>query len=63
MMTKAEFDGFDENGISVAFHPLANILRRTDPAQLDEIRELLDLQARRTGRPIVVLPRNPETIH
>ncbi len=63
MMTKTEFDDVAGAEFELPFHPLANILRRTDPAQLDEIRELLDLQARKTGRAIVVLPRNPDTIH
>lgn len=63
MMTKNEFDEVAGAIFDMPYHPLANILRRTAPEQLDEIKELLDLQARKTGRPIVVLPRNPDTIH
>lgn len=43
---------------------LVNILMRTAAEQLDGINELLELQARRIGgRPVVVLPRHPYTIH
>jgi len=64
MRTKTKFeDLFAGNEFAVPFHPLAVILRRTEPEQLDEIKELLDLQAGRNGRPIVVLPRNPDTTH
>jgi len=63
MTRKAEADDGVGAGFGLPFQPLMNILRRTEPEQLDEIRELLDLQARKIGRPIVVLPRNPDTVH
>ena len=44
-------------------NPLMNILMRTAAEEIDGVNELLELQARQTGRPIVVLPANPDTIH
>ena len=43
---------------------LVNILMRTGVDELDGVNELLELQARQIGgRPVVVLPRHPDTIH
>ena len=44
-------------------NPLMNILMRTAAEEIDGINELIELQARQTGRPIVVLPSQPDTIH
>lgn len=44
-------------------NPLMNVLMRTAAEDLDGVNELLELQARQIGRPIVVLPSNPDTTH
>ena len=51
-------------GVEHMEHPMMNILLRTAVEELDGVNELLEIQARRNGgRPYIVLPRNPETIH
>lgn len=51
-------------GLESVEHPMMNILLRTAVEELDGVNELLEIQARRNGgRPYIVLPRNPDTIH
>jgi len=42
---------------------LLDLLDRMDDDTLDALSELLDLEVSRTATPVVVLPREPHTLH
>ena len=48
---------------AAAASPLQDLLDRMDDATLDAFSELVDIQVRLTGAPVVVLPPDPGILH